>query len=100
MGRRADFSAGLDGLLVASAGKGKVIFTWNSTLVSNGPHSIEIVGFPKQRPANSAANISVKVQNQQSSGSLPPPAYFATLPASSRSLPRVPAHRRLGLKPR
>src|SRR5262249_19841181 len=79
----------VDGAMVAGAGKGKVTFTWNSTLVNNGPHSIEIDGFSKQGPANSSANITVNVQNQQSSSSPAPPApspssaYFATLPASS-----------------
>lgn len=63
----------VDGAMVASAGKGKVTFTWNSALASDGPHSIEIVGLPKQGPANSSANITVNSQNQ----------HFATLPASS-----------------
>jgi hypothetical protein len=70
----------VDGAMVANAGKGKVSFTWNSALVSNGSHSIEILGFPKQRPANSSANITVNVQNQQSSST---PTHFGTLPASS-----------------
>jgi hypothetical protein len=70
----------VDGAMVASGGKGKVTFKWNSTLVSNGPHSIVIEGFPKQGPANSSANITVNVQNQQLSSST---AHFATFPASS-----------------
>jgi hypothetical protein len=70
--------------MVGSPGKRKVTFTWNSTLVTNGPHSLEIEGFPKQGPANSSDNITVNVQNQQSSSSpSPSPANFATLPASS-----------------
>jgi hypothetical protein len=70
----------VDGAMVANAGKGKVTFMWNSALASNGSHSIEILGFPKQQPANSSANITVNVQNQQSSGT---PAHFGTLSASS-----------------
>ncbi|MBV8134393.1 MAG: hypothetical protein JO121_01960 [Deltaproteobacteria bacterium] len=72
----------VDGVMVASAGKGKVTFTWNSALVSNGAHAIEILGLPKQGSANSSANIAVNVQNQQTS-SPPSPAHFATLPESS-----------------
>jgi len=70
--------------MIASAGKGKLKFKWNSSLVSNGPHSIEVVGFPKQQPANSSANITVNVQNQQSASSSPQSAaHFGTLPAGS-----------------
>ena len=70
----------VDGAIVANAGKGKVTFTWNSTLASNGSHLIEVEGSPKQQPANSSANVTVNVQNQQSSSSS---GHFATLPASS-----------------
>jgi len=74
----------VDGVMVAGAGKGKVKFKWNSASVSNGPHSIQVLGFPKQQPANSSANITVNVQNQQSATSSPlSAAHFGTLPAGS-----------------
>jgi hypothetical protein len=48
-----DYSSQLviDGVMVASAAKGKVAFTWDSTTTSNGSHSLVVKGVPKKKPA-------------------------------------------------
>jgi hypothetical protein len=78
-------------VMVASARKGKVTFTWNSALVSNGSHSIGILGFPKQgllTPRHTLPSMS-GTSNQ----ALRPRHTSQLCRQAPRSLPRVPARR-------
>ena len=44
----------IDGSPVASGPSGVVYYTWNSTTVKNGTHTVAVFGFPSGKPADSS----------------------------------------------
>jgi hypothetical protein len=74
----------VDGNGIDTAAIGNVTFTWNSTSVGDGTHTLTVKAYPSGQPANAALSITVTVNNHSSTGG--GAGYFGTL-SSNASLP-------------